>query len=179
MNKDNRQFFDILFRYFILVMAALPNFAIFYFIFTPLTIYGVYFLLSLFFPVVLSGSSMTLSGDIVVSIIPACVAGAAYYLLFILNMALPNIKISKRILLISIAFFSFLIVNILRIFLLGVLYFEDFPFLAFLHEFLWYFGSVVLTVGIWFLEIHFFKIKEVPFYSDLKFLYKRNIFSKK
>jgi exosortase/archaeosortase family protein len=179
MRKDSKYFFGILSRYLILVLAALPNLAIFYFLFTPLTIYGVYFLLKLFFPIILSGNSIILSNDSVISIIPACVAGAAYYLLFMLSMSLPNVKISKRILLISISFLSFLIVNILRISLLSIFYFNDFPFLDFLHEFLWYFGSTILTVGIWFLEVYFFKIKEFPFYSDLKYLYKKSLFNKK
>jgi len=179
MRKDSKYFLDILSRYFILVLAALPNLAIFYFIFTPLTIYGVYFLLKLFFPVLLSGNSITLNNNLFISIIPACVAGAAYYLLFMLSMSIPNIKISKRIFLILISFFSFLIVNILRIFLLSVLYFNNFPFLDFLHKFLWYFGSTILTVGIWFLEVYLFKIKELPFYSDLRYLYKKSLFSKR
>ena len=179
MNKDNKRFLNILFRYLILVLAALPNLAIFYFMFTPLTIYGSYLLLKLFYPVVLSGTYISLDNTFFISIIPACVAGAAYYLLFILNMSVYNLKISKRINLILIAFFSFLIVNIFRIVLLSAIYSNGFPFFDFLHKFLWYFGSVVLTGGIWFLEVHFFKIKEFPFCSDLKFLYKKSLFGKK
>jgi len=179
MNKDSKHFLNIFSRYFLLVLAALPNFAIFYLVFTPLTIYGVYFLLGLFFPITLSGNLLILNNDIFISIIPACIAGAAYYLLFILNMSVPHIKTIKRFYLISIAFFSFLIVNILRIFLLSIIYFNDFPFFDLLHNFLWYFGSVILTVGIWFLQVYFFKIKEIPFYSDLKYVYKKSLFNKK
>jgi hypothetical protein len=66
-----------------------------------------------------------------------------------------------------------------RIFFLGILYIYGSPFFDLLHKILWYFGSVFLTVGIWFLEVYLFKIKEIPFYSDLKFLYKKSIFGKK
>jgi hypothetical protein len=179
MRKDNRNFLDILVRYSILILSALPNLAIFYWVFTPLTLYAVYFLFSLFFSVSISGTTITLGENFIISLIPACVAGAAYYLLFILNMSVPKIKISKRINLLLIAFFSFFVANVLRIFIMGVLYFNSAPFSDFLHKFLWYFGSVFLTVGIWFLEIHFFKIKGIPFYSDLKFIYKKSIFNKR
>jgi exosortase/archaeosortase family protein len=179
MKKDNRYFLDILSRYFLLILAAFPNLAFFYFIFTPLTIYASYFFIGLLFPVFLSGNSIILNENFIISIIPACVAGAAYYLLFILNLATPNLKISKRILLILIAFFSFWIVNVLRMFFLTTIYFNSSPFFDFLHKFSWYFGSVILTSGIWFLEVYLFKIKEIPFYSDLKFLYKNSFFSKK
>jgi hypothetical protein len=31
--------------------------------------------------------------------------------------------------------------------------------------------STIFIVGIWFLEVHIFKIKEIPFFSDVKFLF--------
>ena len=161
------------------MIVALPNLALFYFIFTPLTIYGVYFLLGLFFPIVLSGEIILLNNNLFIYLIPACVAGAAYYLLFILNLSIPNIKISKRISLILFAFLAFFIINLLRIFVLSVLYFNGFPFFDLFHKFLWYFGSVIITAGIWFLEVYFFKIKDIPFYSDLRFIYKKSLFNKK
>jgi len=179
MKRENKTFLSILVRYFLLILSALPNLAVFYFLFTSLTIYGTYFLFSLFFPVSLSGNMITLGGDSLISIIPACVAGAAYYLLFILILSVPKVSLSKRIFLILIAFFSFFIINVLRIFFMGVLYFYDAPFFDFLHKFMWYVGSVILIAGIWFLEVYFFKIKGIPFYSDLKFVYKKSLFNKK
>lgn len=179
MNKENRYFLDIFWRYVLLMASAWSNLFVFYFVFTPLTIYTVYFLLNLFFSVTLSGSNIYFTNDFTISIIPACVAGAAYYLLFILILSVPKIKISRRLFLILIAFSSFFIVNILRIFFLSVIYFYDFPYSDLIHKILWYFGSIVLTAGIWFLEVYFFKIKETPFYSDLKFLYKKSLFKKK
>jgi hypothetical protein len=32
------------------------------------------------------------------------------------------------------------------------------------------FLSIVFVVGIWFAEVRFFKIKEIPFYDDLRFV---------
>lgn len=176
---EDEKFYGIFVRYFLIILSAFPSLYIFYLIFTPLTVYGVYFLFSLFFPVALFGTELILRDGIVISIIPGCVAGAAYYLLFMLNMSVPNIKFCKRISLIFIIFFFFFIFNVIRIFFLGILYFYEVPLFDLLHKVLWYFGSVFLTVGMWFLEVYFFEIKEVPFYSDLKFLYKKSFFGKK
>ena len=38
-------------------------------------------------------------------------------------------------------------------------------------EVLWYLGSTLFVIGIWFIEVKLFKIKEIPIYSDIKFLY--------
>jgi len=179
MKKENKLYLDILLRYLILLVCAFPNLAIFYFIFTPLTIYAVYFMLSFFFPVSLLGNTIIIGEFFFVSMIPACIAGAGYYLLLILNLSLPKIKFSKRILLILIAFFSLLVINVLRIFFLSIIYFYYLSFADFAHKFFWYVGGIFSTVGIWFLEVYFFKIKEIPFYSDLKFLYRKSFFSKK
>lgn len=179
MNRDNKYFLDIFLRYLLLFLSALPHLYIFYFIFTPLTIHAVYFLLNFFVPTSLSGIVLTLGGEIPISIVPGCVAGAAYYLLFILNLSVPNIKPLKRVSLILAAFSFFFVVNVLRIVLLSMLYFNNFAYFDLIHKFLWYFGSIIFTASIWFLEAHFFKIKGIPFHSDLKFVYKKSLFRRK
>ncbi len=179
MSNANRHFIEIGLRYFIMTLSSISGLAFFYFVFTIPTIYVSYFFISLFFQVSLSGNSIIFGNDFLISIIPACVAGAAYYLLFILNLSVPGINLSKRISMVLVAFLSFFVINTLRIVLLSALYFNSFPFLETLHKFLWYFGSVVITAGIWFFEVYFFKIKEYPFYSDLKFIYSKSIFVKK
>ena len=57
-------------------------------------------------------------------------------------------------------------------------FFLGFSFFDITHKVFWYFISTIFVVGIWFIEIKIFKIKEIPFYSDLNLLYK-NIFNKK
>jgi len=161
---------DIFIRYTILILFALPNLFLFYFVFIPLTLYPVYFLLSLFFEPSLMGN-IILINKIPIEIIKACVSGSAYYLLFILHLSIPNIKIEKRIKMILLAFASLLILNILRIFSLSLMIINDSVWFKITHMFFWYILSVVLVLGIWFLEVRFFKIKQIPFYSDLKFIY--------
>jgi exosortase/archaeosortase family protein len=160
---------SILIRYAILLITALPSFWIFYFIFTPLTLYPVYLILSLFFNTALLGNVIFLGNyPSPIEIVNACVAGSAYYLLLIFNLSIPNIKFYKRIKMIGFAFASFLIVNVMRIVILSIIFILKPSIFDISHKLSWYVGSIILVVGIWFLEVKKFKIKEIPFYSDVK-----------
>ena len=165
-----KEIWSIFIRYIILVLVAIPNLYIFYLIFTPLTIYPVFFLLNLFFEASLNGSTIFFN-QISIQIIKACVAGSAYYLLLILNLSTPKIKPTKRIKMILLAFASLLILNILRIFLLSIFLVSNFSLFNIVHKIFWYLVSIIFVVAIWFAQARLFKIKEIPFYSDLKFLY--------
>jgi len=167
-NKEKYAIHSLFIRYFILLIVAIPNFWIFYFIFSSLTIYPVYFLLNLFFEASLSNNLIFIGNHIPIGIISACVAGSAYYLLLILNLSIPNIKIGKRIKMICFAFLSFLIANIIRIFLLSLIYVLKPNLFDISHKLSWYIGSIVLVVAIWFIEVKKFNIKGIPFYSDIK-----------
>lgn len=167
-----RRFFGILFRYSILVLTAIPNLYIFYFIFSPLTIYPAYFLLNLFFGASLNGNAINIAGSSI-KLINACIAGSAYYLLLILNLSTPQIKISKRLGIIMFSFFSFLIVNVLRIFLLSIFFISGYSWFDEAHKLFWYFGSFFFIILIWFSEVKLFNLTETPFYSDMKYLYKK------
>lgn len=173
MKKISKQFLDIIIRYLILILLALPGFAIFYFVFAPLTIYPVYFLLNLFFDVSLM-QDIILVGEIPIELIGACIAGSAYYLLSILNLSTPKIKLQKRVKMIFLSFGVLLILNILRIFFLSLVFISGSSSFDIAHKLFWYTGSIIFVVGIWFAEVKLFKIKEIPFYSDIKFLYKQS-----
>jgi|TARA_Y100000310_G_scaffold341901_1_gene442786 hypothetical protein len=172
MKVKQKRFLDIFFRYLILILVAIPNLWIFYFVFTPLTIYPVYALLNGFFDVSLLGNILVLDRTFPIEFISACIAGSAYYFLLILNLSTPNIKMKKRITMIFISFASLLALNILRIMILVGVFFLGASFFDITHIIFWYFMSIVFVVGIWFTQIKIFKIKEIPFYSDFKFLYK-------
>jgi exosortase/archaeosortase family protein len=172
--KVKNKVYSIFIRYTILILISFSSLWIFYFIFTPLTIYPVYFILDLFFNLSINENVIFfLSHDFSVKIIGACVAGSAYYLLTILNLSIPGIKFNKRIKMIALSFFILLAANILRIVTLLPVYIS-FPHLFdVLHKISWYFLSVILVVGIWFFEVKKFGIKEIPFYSDLRFFLKQ------
>ncbi len=178
LKKDTRNILDIISRYLILVLISLPNLWLFYFIFTSLTIYPVYFLANLFFEDVSLFGEIVIINGVAVEFIKACIAGSAYYLLLILNLSTPKINLKKRITMVLISFATLLIINIIRIFLLILVFFYGFAFFDITHKFFWYFMSTIFVIVIWFAEVKYFKIKEIPFYSDMKYLYKR-IFLKK
>ncbi len=167
-----------LLRYFFLIMIAIPNLALFYIIFTPLTVYLTYFLLSLFFNAFLT-ENMIIFNNIAIEITSSCVAGAAYYLLLALNLSTPKIKIKKRLKIILLSFIALLIFNVLRIFVLSLMLLNNASFFEVTHKIFWYFLSTLFVVGIWVYQIKKYKIKEIPFYSDLLFFYKKSLLNKR
>ncbi|HEA46727.1 MAG TPA: pacearchaeosortase [Candidatus Pacearchaeota archaeon] len=174
MAKKSSGLLDIVIRYLILVLVALPNLFLFYFVFKPLTAYPVFWLLSLFHNAIfLNGDIIVLNLEISIELIRACIAGSAYYLLLILNLSTPKIKLKQRINLILTAFGAFLVLNILRIFFLSLMAVSGSSYFNATHQLFWYLFSTVFVIGIWFVQVKKFKIKEIPFYSDLKFLLKK------
>jgi len=164
---------SIVIRYLILILISLPNLYIFYLIFTPLTIYPSFYLIKIFFNVSLTENLIFSNFSLLsIELIPSCIAGAAYYLLLILNLSTPNIKQKKRINLILLSFAAFLILNILRIFILGLFFFSGSELFDLTHKLFWYSVSTVFVVGIWFVQVKLFHIHEIPFYSDVKYLLK-------
>ena len=171
-----KNYLKVLVRYLIIVLIAIPNLFVFYLIFTPATIYLVLGLFKIFFKeVLLVGNTFQVSNEFFIEIIPACIAGSAYYLLFILNLSIPKIKIKKRVKMILFSFSFLLILNILRILFLSLIFVylpENQNLFNITHKLFWYLGTTIFVVLIWFIEVKAFKIKEIPVYSDIKYLYK-------
>ncbi len=165
MKKDYR---NIIYRYLLLLGVLLIGVGFSYFLFAKPTLYSSYFLFKLFYSeVFLSGTDIFI-GEKIISIVGSCVAGSAYLLLVMLNLSVPNIKLRKRLSILISSFLIFFILNVLRIFYLGVLYLNGSAGFDVAHKALWYFGSTLIIVLIWFLEVMMFKIKGIPFYTDLK-----------
>jgi exosortase/archaeosortase family protein len=165
-----RESFNLLVRYIILVLVAFPSIYLFYALFTPLTIYLSYFVLNLFYDIALSGNTFVLNGYSI-GLIPACIAGSAYYLLLILNLTTP-MNLKTRLKSISFLFLSFLALNILRLVLFSFLFVQGFQYFDVAHKMTWYLGSTLLVVVLWFVNVSLFKIKSIPVYTDLKSLFK-------
>jgi len=166
-----KELWGIIIRYLILVAVAIPGFGYLYYIFSPITTYPVGFLLSLIYNIQMSSGTILIGNLALIEIIGACIAGSAYYFIFILNLSVPNVKIKKRIEMIIFSFAVFLIINILRIFILSIMFVSGSAFFDITHKVFWYLGSTLFVILIWFLEVKIFKIKEIPFYSDLRTLY--------
>lgn len=168
MNNKSKNLFCILFRYLTVCLLGFGNLFLFYALLTPITIFVFYHLMSIFVSASLVGNGI-LIGNFVVEIVKPCVAAAGYYLLFILGMT-TKMKPSSRLKSISTAFGIFFGFNIIRLivlsFFLGSSSFET------VHWIFWHFVSTVFVVGTWFIVVKIYKIKEIPFYSDMKYLQK-------
>jgi exosortase/archaeosortase family protein len=174
MSKISNKYIDVLIRYSLLLIIALSGLSLIYFIFEPLTKYPVYFLFNSIYDILVAPGNVIIFEyyDISLEIVGGCIAGSAYFLLLMLNLSTPNIKFSKRMKLLGFSFLIFLTFNILRIFIIGVLFLNDFQWAEFIHKSLWYFGSIVLIIIIWFYQVKKFKISKIPFYSDVKLILK-------
>jgi len=173
--NKKKSFLDIVIRYIILIAVAFPGLLIFYKIFTPLTVYSVHFIFSLFYNSSITSSTDLLVNNVPIELIRACIAGSAYYLLLILNLSIPGIKPLKRVKAILFSFITFLVLNIIRILVLAFLAVSGSSYFDVTHILFWYGLSTIIIVGIWFVEVKIFDIKNIPFYSDLSFLYRSSI----
>lgn len=155
-------------RYFVLLLIGLSGMSLFYTLFTPLTVYSVYGILSLTFEsATLLANNVLFFDGVYAQIIPACIAGAAYYLLLILNLSTPMKEWTrfKSILFISV---SFLLVNIVRIVVFAMILSEGYQYFDAAHSIVWHLGSTVIVAAIWFINVQLFKIGGVPVYSDMR-----------
>jgi exosortase/archaeosortase family protein len=166
MQESNRYVVFLFLRYIILVIAGI-FLSLFYKILFPLTVWPSYYLIGFLYNTSLFGNTILVQGARI-EIIGACVAGSAYFLLLILNLT-TKMNYKKRFYSLIFSFFSLLFLNIMRIFVLSLMFIEKVAFFDITHKLFWYFFSVLFVVGIWFLTAFIFKIKNIPIYSDIKY----------
>ncbi len=159
---------EMLVRYAVLIVLGLFDLAVFYAIFTPLTVYPVFKILSTIDETtfLLAPNIISLK-DFYFELVPACIAGAAYYFLCILNLTTP-MPLKKRVKSLGFLLGAFLGVNILRILIFIWLAVVGFQYFDVTHRFVWYVGSTIFVVALWFMQVWLFKIKKIPVYSDLR-----------
>ena len=167
---------NLILRYLLIVLFGLGNLYIFYLIFTPLTTNIVYLILNVFSNPTINGTVITL-GDSIIKIIPACVAGSAYYLLLVLALSTPNLSIKDYFKLVAISFGLFLSINVLRIIFLILI--RNSSQFELIHNIFWYVISTIIVVLIWFYLVKRYKIKDYPIVSDLKYLFRLSKKAKK
>ena len=171
MKKENKHLLFMFIRYLVILAVAIPNLFLFYSIFTPLTIYPVNAVLNLLYGSSINGNIIT-SSAFSIEIIEACVAGSAFYLLFLLNFATP-MNTKKRVYSLIFSLLLFLVVNIARIVIFAMLLSISFKLFDITHTVTWYFVSGVIVFLVWIFTIRTFKIKETPFSTDIKFIYSK------
>jgi exosortase/archaeosortase family protein len=171
MNKQEIKLIGLFSRYFAVLLLGLGNLYLFYKVLTPLTIHVFYFIVSMFSEASLNGNLVSF-GETVIEIVPACVAGAAYYLLFILVM-LTAMDVKTRIKAVGASLLAFFILNMFRLLVLSSLI--GFPNFELIHLVFWHLVSTLFVVGIWFGTVRYFKIKAIPLYTDFLYLKKLGV----
>lgn len=169
---DVRQTLGMLARYLVLALIPLGGMAFLYFVFTPLTVHPVYWILKkIYADTVLLGTTTLYFQEQYANIVAACVAGAAYYLLLILNLTTP-MSLPQRAKSIAFTLLIFLVLNILRIVIFARLLAQGANYFDIAHQMTWYFGSTVLVILVWFANVLLFGIRAVPIYTDVATLIK-------
>ena len=167
MDKQSKKTIGLFIRYITLLILGLGNLYIIYTILTPLTVKTLAAILSITMDPVIINTTLYTKG-LIIQIIPACVAGAAFYLLLFLILSTANIKPRTRAKAIITAVILLFVLNIFRLVLLSsitnTLYFET------IHWLFWHIISTAFVIIIWLTIIKLYKIKSIPIYSDVKFL---------
>jgi len=168
MCRTNRAFSFLFLRYGTIFLVSLGNLYIFHALLTAPTVKAVAVALSPFYKVTVAGTFIYVKG-VTTQIARSCVAASAYYLLFLLTWSTAEIQPRKRLYALLISFSSLFILNIARmVFLVSII---EKPYFDTVHWILQNLTSVVAVVAIWITVTHLLKIKTLPFYSDLKYIY--------
>ena len=177
--KGDSFIFGLILRYLIILLLGLGGLWLIYTVLRPLTYYVVFGISSLFTNVLGNPTDMFLLFDnFGVELVDACVAGAAFYLLLILNLTTPMSADKRRKTLIFsiVALFT---INSLRILFLIYLASLSLVFFNATHIFFWYVLSVVFVAGIWIWVVKRYSISQIPVYSDVKNLLRLRGLAKK
>lgn len=153
------------------VLLCFIPISFFNFILMPITIYLSYFILW-FFGAALIENQISL-GMYSFEFIDACIAPAAFYLLWVLVMLVKDIKFKMRVKMVLLGFLLLLTMNVLRVVAL-VLVANYFGFNLFeaIHLVWWKFMSGIYVAAIWIFLVWHFKVKSIPVYDDYKELVK-------
>jgi hypothetical protein len=167
MNKQSKKIWGIFSRYLALIILGLGNLYIIYKILTPLTILVTNGILSIFTKTSLIDNMIRMA-DMSIEIVPACVAGSAFYLLLLLIVSMADVKPVVRTKMIITALITLFLLNITRILILvpfaRTTYFDT------IHWIFWHIISTVFVVGIWVMIVRIYKTKSIPIYSDVKYI---------
>lgn len=145
---------------------------LYYFLFSPLTLWLSYGLLRLFLQATLEGTTI-LAGGRSLTFIPACTAASAYLLLTILILLTRGISFRLRVKLFLLGSLLILVANIIRIeFLFYLLYYVGKNYFETLHLLIWKVLSSVYVACVWIYLTWKYKIEGIPLYSDFQYILK-------
>lgn len=143
----------------------------------PLTIYGVYLFTFFLNPRVIGDSLFIGEFNFIFS--KVCIAGGAYFFLMLLILTTKDIDFKKRFYCFLTGSLGIFIMNVLRIFILVLIrIFIGKDLFDNIHILFWSIISGVYIALVWIALVKIFKIKSIPIYDDLKYLYKKSYFAK-
>ncbi len=174
--------YNLILRVFIALITGIFSSIIFYTIFFPLTYYPIYYFFKVInFDVILQPiTSSLIFSNVIVTFIEACIAASAYYLLLLLILSTKDITLKNSLKMFLYGSLLILILNIIRIIILiFVLIYSGKDFFNTIHIFFWRFVSTIYVAGVWIYLVWKFKIRNIPIYSDLKYLYDKSFLKKK
>lgn len=146
---------------------------IFYLIYLKPTLVYSFLTLSVYNPI-LWNDSLIINNDIL-KFVPACIASIAYYLLAVLILFTKDLSFKKMFQIFVLGSLIIFIANIIRIDLLIIILLEfGVDWFNKLHLLIWRFLSTIFVVIVWIFLTKLFKIKTIPVYSDLKYLWKHS-----
>ena len=169
---------DDLSLFFLRIFLCFIPFQAFYFIFLPLTIYACFLALFFYHPII-SQQTLIINQKSFL-FIEACIASTAYWFLWVLTMLTRDIDFITRVKLIFTSFTLFFFMNVLRIVIL-ILISLHYGQAAFdtVHLLFWNFVSGIYLALVWIITIKIHNIHSIPLYDDLKYLYKKSIFTRR
>ncbi len=155
------------------VGSGVIGFNVFYAVFSWITIHYSWFLALMFHGGAVLEGNMLLVGGETIEFIPACIAASAYLLLALLILLTKGISWKKGIVLFVIGSVLILIGNLVRIeILIALLIGKHVNYFQSLHLVFWKLLSSGYVAAVWIALCVWFKIKEIPVYSDFKTLMK-------
>lgn len=142
-------------------------------ILTPITVYLTALILFYYKPQV-SGIIITIR-NINFEFIQACIASYAYWLITFLTLTVKDLELKKRIKMILVGFIMIMAMNLIRIVTLVITKLNaSVNVYEIIHSIFWKFISWIYVVIVWIFLINYFKVKSIPVYDDLKYLYKKS-----
>lgn len=166
-------------RVLIALAIFLVPYNVFYALFLKITVFLSYLPLLLKYNPVIEGDLILINSQ-PLRFIPACIATSAYYLLALLVLSTKDIKPKSRIFMFVIGSGLILITNTIRIDILIYTFLEyGRNLFGLIHLFFWTIVSSIYVVIVWIFLTKLFRIKAIPIYSDLVYLYKTSSFGKK
>jgi len=151
-----------------------------YLLFSQLTKYLGYLSLNLFgYGVNLINNNLIVNNQ-TFALISACIALPAYYLLFFLILITKDIKSKDSVKIFLVGSLLILLMNVIRIDLLIMSFIHlGKNFFDSIHLIFWKFVSGIYVALVWIFLSKKYKIKNIPVYSDLKYLYSKSLLKKR